>query len=310
MVPKDTHFQCASTEETIEMVRAARVAGAEVVFLVGPTASGKSALGIALATALRGEIVCADSQQVYRGMEIGTAKPTGEERAALPHHLFDLVDPSEQFTVAQYLDLARPCIASLVAAQKLPIIVGGSGLYVHALALGYRLAEGGEDAELRATLQRQPLETLVRDLESAAPAIAARIDRKNPRRVIRALERVRSGGGGEPSVSPPPWKPYILGISMEPSVLRLRIQARVDGMFQRGFLEEVRTLLDRYGADAPGLRALGYTECVAVLQGAAPRAGLEERIAVHTAQYAKRQRTWFRKTPGLVWIRERPGAAH
>jgi tRNA dimethylallyltransferase len=279
-----------------------------LIGVVGPTASGKTDLALALAARLPVEILVADSRQVYRGMDVGTAKPDLAARASVPHHLLDLAEPDEAFTVAQWVKRARALLPEVADRGRLPMIVGGTGLYVSALLDGHDYAAQPWSPEIRARLADQlaaeGLEPLTMRLAAADPEAAAQIDLRNPRRVLRALERSEAGGGGvTPSSNPYRGRVTLMGISRPREVLYQRIDERARQLFAAGLLDEVRALLDAgYG---PGLRPMsghGYRESIRHLAG---EWSLEQAIEVtarRTRQYAKRQLNWFRRDPRIMWV--------
>ncbi|MGH2457031.1 MAG: tRNA (adenosine(37)-N6)-dimethylallyltransferase MiaA, partial [Candidatus Limnocylindria bacterium] len=221
-----------------------------VAAIVGPTASGKTELALAIARRLPVEILVADSRQVYRGMDIGTAKPGADARAAVPHHLLDLAEPAQPFSVADWVAHARPLVAEIAARGRLALVVGGTGLYLSALLDGYDLSGGPPTAELRARLLAEldsdGLAALARRLAAIDPAAAARADLRNPHRVLRALERQLAGGGGpipSPSARRWPGRVALVGIERPRDVLDARIQERAAAMFRSGLVDEVRSLL-------------------------------------------------------------------
>jgi len=288
-----------------------------IAAIVGPTGSGKTDLALAIARRLPIEILVADSRQVYRGMEIGTAQPDRAARAAVPHHLLDLVAPDEPFSVADWVAAARATIPEVVGRGRLPLVVGGSGLYLAALVDGYVLEVGSPDparrAALAAELTSEGVAALAERLTGADPDAASRIDLRNPRRVARALERFEATGRGSPP-APRPWPGCvaIIGISRPREVLNRRIGARAAWLFGHGLLEEVRALLDA-GLDPqrPPLTSHGYGEAARYLAG---EWSLEQAVAVtaqRTRQYARRQATWFRGDPRIVWVEagDAPGDA-
>ena len=279
-----------------------------IIGIIGPTASGKTDLALALAQRLPVEVLVADSRQVYRGMDVGTAKPDATARAVVPHHLLDLVDPDEGFTVADWLERARRLLPDVASRGRLPMVVGGTGLYVEALLQGHDYVSQGWSPELRADLTRrlevEGLEPLVAELEALDPSTAARVDRRNPRRVLRALERSIAGGGGPPPVAAPfAGRVVLIGLSRPRQELYRRIDRRAHELFDRGLVEEVATLLARgYGPELRPMTGHGYREAAGILAGEWTR---EEAIAVtatRTRQYAKRQLTWFRREPRIVWL--------
>jgi tRNA dimethylallyltransferase len=279
-----------------------------LIGIVGPTASGKTELALALARRMPVEILVADSRQVYRGMDIGTAKPDGAARAAVPHHLLDLADPDEAFTVAQWVDRARALLPEIAARGRQPLVVGGSGLYVSALLNGHDYAGQGWSPELRArltsTLEADGLGPLVDRLVARAPHVAARIDLRNPRRVIRALERAEAGSGG----AGPRGEPYggpvaLIGIDRPRDELYRRIDERAAWLFASGLLDEVRALIRAgYGPDLRPMSGHGYREAAAHLAGESSLADAIALTARRTRQYAKRQLTWFRRDGRIGWL--------
>lgn len=284
---------------------------ARVLAVVGPTACGKTSLALALAERLECEIISADSMQVYRGLDIGTAKPSTAELARVPHHLIDVAEPDEDFSVARYQALGREAIARVAARGRLPVVVGGTALYVRALLRDYDFAAPGADPELRRVLAREAVDhgvaRLRAELERVDARAAARIHPNDLRRTIRALEVWRLTG--QPLSAT--WRSgrllyhaLLVGIDLDREVLYRRIDARVDHMVRRGLVDEVRALVARgFGPWLISGQALGYKEIVEHLAG---RATLEDAVALikqATRNYAKRQLTWFRREPGLVWLR-------
>lgn len=285
-----------------------RDAGPPLLGVVGPTASGKSALALALAQRLPVEIVVADSRQVVRGMDVGTAKPDHATRASVPHHLLDLLDPDEPFTVADWVERARTLLPEIAARGRLPLLVGGTGLYVAALVDGHDYAGQAWSPEHRQRLAQEldaeGLEPLAARLRSLDARLADITDLRNPRRVLRALERTEVGGGGTSlRLNPYPGRVLLIGLSRPREVLYRRIDERAAWIFDNGLLDEVQRLLDAgYG---PGLRPMsshGYHEAAAYLAGAIDLREAVERTARRTRQYAKRQLTWFRRDPRVVWV--------
>jgi tRNA dimethylallyltransferase len=276
--------------------------------VVGPTASGKTDLALALAQRLPVEILVADSRQVYRGMDIGTAKPNAAARAAVRHHLLDLATPDQAFTLADWLSAARAVVAEVGERGRLPMLVGGTGLYVSALVDGYALEVQPRDPALRARLVEElgqtGLATLAARLADIDPAAASRTDLRNPRRVLRALERAEAGGVGErPRAVAYPGRVAWIGIDRPRDVLAARIDARARWLFAHGLLDEVRGLLAAgYGPRLAAMSGHGYREAARHLAG---EWSLEEAVEVtarRTRQYAKRQLTWFRRDRRIMWL--------
>jgi tRNA dimethylallyltransferase len=276
--------------------------------IVGPTAVGKTALSIALAQALGGEIVSADSRQVYRHMDIGTAKPTPSERAAVPHHLLDVVAPDQEFSLALYLDAATAAIAAIAARGRLPLLVGGTGQYVAALLDGWQIPRVAPDAELRAALEREGEQhgaaALHARLARVDPAAAAGILPTNVRRVIRALEVFELTGRpiSEQQVKrPPPYQARVLWLTLPADELYGRIDARVDGMLAAGLVEEVRALLaGGYDWALPAMSGLGYRELRPYLEGTSSLEEAMQRLKYDTHAFARRQPNWFRRLQAVT----------
>src|ERR1035437_7610479 len=286
------------------------------LLLAGPTAAGKSDIAVLLAERLGGEIISVDSMQVYRGLDIGTAKPSHEERARVPHHLIDVVDLTEPFDAAQFIGLAHRACAEIQGRGRLPILCGGTGLYFKAFLEGLGQAPPA-NAPLRTALAATPLPELLRELAERDPLTYERIDRHNPRRIIRAIEVIRLTG--QPfSTQRADWQhatrntqhaTNCIGLARSPADLQQRIDARVDGMFRRGLVAETEALLKRGLAHNPtAMQAIGYRQIVEHLRGERP---LQETIAlvkIRTRQFAKRQLTWFRRQLQLTWISLEPQA--
>ncbi|MGQ0550245.1 MAG: tRNA (adenosine(37)-N6)-dimethylallyltransferase MiaA [Armatimonadota bacterium] len=277
--------------------------------LCGPTAVGKTALAVALAGTVDAEIICADSRTVYRGMDIGTAKPTAAQRARVPHHLLDVADPDQLFTLADFQRLARAAIAAVRGRGRLPLVVGGTGLYIRAIVDDLTIPEVPPDPHLRAHLQaeesaRGPGHLHVR-LAALDPVAASRIHPRNIRRLIRALEVTTVAARPISALqrTGPPLTAAMIGLSMERDVLYRGTDARVDAQVVGGLVDEVRGLLAQgIPADVPAMQGLGYKEIVGWLRGGYP---FEEAVRVlkrNTRRYAKRQLTWFRRDPRVRWI--------
>ncbi|MEN3002136.1 MAG: tRNA (adenosine(37)-N6)-dimethylallyltransferase MiaA [Armatimonadota bacterium] len=278
--------------------------------ILGPTAVGKTEVGLQVAECIDAEIISADSAAVYRGMDIGTAKPTPAERARVRFHLIDVADPDEPFTAAKFRELALEAIRDIQARGKRVLIVGGTGLYLRVLLHGFSLAPPPRDPELRRQLQQQAqqqgLHTLYERLQKVDPQAAARIHPNDAVRIIRALEVYEMTG--QPISA---WQaraeselPALkFGLTMPRPLLYRRIDARVDQMMAQGFLHEVQNLLSKgYNKDLPALKGLGYRHLIAHLMG---EMGLDEAVRQwkrDTRRFAKRQMTWFRREPGVHWL--------
>ncbi len=278
-----------------------------VVVICGPTASGKTALGVALAKALNGEVVGADSMQLYRGMDIGTAKPTVEEMEGVPHHMLSVADPTEDFSVARYVDMAARCVDDILSRGKLPILAGGTGLYIDSLLSGRTFAAFDEESPLRAELEaryaKEGGQALLEELSRADPDTAARLHPNDAKRIVRALEVWLTTGktitqhNAETRALPPRYDALTLTLDFERREdMWDRIDRRVDRMMADGLVEEVRALLDSgVPRKCTAMQAIGYKEMAAALLGDGNTAGAAEEIKLRSRQYAKRQRTWFRR---------------
>lgn len=283
-----------------------------VLLIVGPTASGKTALAVELAGRLGGEVVSADSRQVYRFMDVGTAKPTEEERGGIRHHGFDVADPAETYSAGRFAAEARRWIAEIQARGKRPVVAGGSGLYLQALVDGFFAGEDVKDEELRVELEeradREGLEGLYADLKRLDPAYAAKTLPGDRQRILRALEVTLASG--EPFSSlhererdEAPFASRWFGLDWPREVLYERIDRRVEQMLDRGLVREVRDLLDRGYHDANAMKSVGYDEIVALLEGNLPDLDTAvELIQRNTRRFAKRQLTWFRRDKRITWL--------
>lgn len=273
-----------------------------LVAVVGPTAVGKTELAVRLAAKFNGEIIGADSRQVYRGMDIGTAKPGPEECAAVPHHLVDVVEPDEDFSLGLYLGLARATMSDIQSRGKLPFLVGGTGLFVRAFIEGWDVPAIPPDTEFRYNKEKQAgdsgPEGLHAELARIDPAAAARIDPRNTRRVIRALEvHARSGR----TISDlgikraPAFTTCIIGLTADRSELYRRADDRVDRMVAAGFVDEVRRLLDRgYDSDLPSMSGIGYRQIAGFIEGKMPLEEAIRQIKTATHRFIRHQYGWFR----------------
>ena len=279
-----------------------------LIVVCGATATGKTRLSLDLAAHLPGaEIVSADSRQVYRGMDIGTAKVTDAERDLVPHHCLDLVDPDQPFSAADYQRAAFDALHAIAARGGVALLVGGTGLYLRAVARGFVLDQTGRDETVRAGLEQrlagEGLHVLVAQLRGAAPGVAAATDLSNPRRVVRALERV-SVSGDQPPPAPRgyPARSLWIGLELDPAEHARRIEERARAQFEGGLLDEAGALRARRGADLPAFSAVGYREAFAVLDGELPLEDAIARTIQRTRQLSRRQRTWFRAEPDVTWL--------
>ena len=283
------------------------------IFLAGPTAVGKSEIALLLAEKIGGEIISVDSMQVYRGLDIGTAKPSAEERARVQHHLIDVINITEPFDAAQFVRLANAAVAEIQSRGRVPIFCGGTGLYFKAFLEGLGEAPPADEA-LRAQLEAIPLPKLLVELAEKDPVTYEKIDRNNPRRVIRAVEVIRLTGkkfseqrAGWKSTVHSPQSTVIYGFAREVIDLRARIDARVDAMFARGLVEETRHLLEGgLAQNKTAMQALGYRQVMEHLRGEHTLAETIELVKIKTRQFAKRQMTWFRRHGNCEWIELRP----
>jgi tRNA dimethylallyltransferase len=283
---------------------------ARPILLAGPTAVGKSEIALGLAEKLKGEIISVDSMQVYRGLDIGTAKPSPDERRRVPHHLIDVVDLTEPFDAAQFTRLARAAVGEIQSRGHVPILCGGTGLYFKAFLEGLGDAPPA-DAKVRAELEATPLLDLLRELEQSDPATFEKIDRQNPRRIIRALEVIRltgkpfsaqratwSAATGKPQATS-----LFFGLVREANDLQSRMNARVDAMFRNGLVAETQELLKRGLAEnKTAMQAIGYRQVVEHLRGERSLSETIELVKIRTRQFAKRQMTWFRRQAQMTWL--------
>ncbi|MFQ6001393.1 MAG: tRNA (adenosine(37)-N6)-dimethylallyltransferase MiaA [Anaerolineae bacterium] len=282
-----------------------------LIVIVGPTAVGKTQLALRLCEEFRGEVVSADSRQIYRGMDIGTAKPTAEERRRVPHHLIDLIEPDEGFTLVQYQEKAYEAIDEILSRGRLPFLVGGTGLYVKALVEGFSVPRVKPDMARRRALLKEArergAEALHARLKEVDPTAAARIDPRNVRRVIRALEVYEATGQPISQLQrkePPPYSILKIGLTMERKALYRRIDERVDRMMEMGLLEEVKRLVERgYGYHLPAMSGLGYKQLGLYLRGEVDLAEAVRMIKSETRRFVRQQYKWFRLDDETInWI--------
>ena len=286
----------------------------KILVVSGPTASGKTALAVELALAHNGEVVSADSMQIYRRMDIGTAKPTRAEMRGVPHHMLDVADPEEDFSVARYVELAAACVDGILARGKLPIVAGGTGLYIDSLLSGRTFARFDPDSPLRRELEeelaRRGGAALLEELARVDPDTAARLHPNDDKRIVRALEVYRSTGttltahNAMTRSLPPRYSALTLALAFQRREdMWDRIDRRVDRMMADGLAEEVRALLDSGVPDrCTAMQAIGYKEMAAALRGDGDTARAAEEIKLRSRQYAKRQLTWFRRNPDARWL--------
>ena len=288
----------------------------KVLVITGPTASGKTALAVELAKRHSGEVISADSMQIYRRMDIGTAKPTAEEMGDILHHMIDVADPEEDFSVARYVDMAAACVEDVLSRGKLPILAGGTGLYIDSLLSGRTFAAFDERSPLRAQLEerytREGGQALLQELAKADPDAAARLHPNDGKRIVRALEvwlttgRTITEHNRETRSLPPRYHALTLTLDFQRREdMWDRIDRRVDAMMEAGLEAEVRELL---GSGVPerctAMQAIGYKEMAAAIQGDGDIRAAAEEIKLRSRQYAKRQRTWFRRNQAakiLLW---------
>ncbi|UCC64267.1 MAG: tRNA (adenosine(37)-N6)-dimethylallyltransferase MiaA [Anaerolineae bacterium] len=282
-----------------------------LLVIVGPTAVGKTVLSLRLGEALDGEVVSADSRQVYRGMDIGTAKPTAKERARVPHHLIDVRDPDEPLTLAEYQAMAYQAVDGLLVRQKLPMLVGGTGQYVRAMVEGWSIPAVPPDEALRARLYAQVEasghEALHARLRALDPRAAERIDPRNVRRVIRAVEVCLIAGQPISELQrkvPPPYRIVQVGLTRPRQALYRRADERVDAMISDGLVDEVCRLVEAgYGWSLPSMSSLGYQEIGAYLRGEISLEEAGQRIKRETRRFIRRQYNWFRLSdPRIRWF--------
>jgi len=274
----------------------------KVVVILGATATGKTELALHLAEVLQGEIVGADSRQMYRFMDIGTAKPTPQQQARVPHHLVDVVNPDQNLSLAQVLTLTRAALDDIQARGKLPFLVGGTGQYITALAEGWTIPSVPPQTDLRAELEAQASTegsaALYARLQTLDPDYAARVHPNNLRRIIRALEVCLVSGSTmteQQRKIPPPYDFFFLGLTMPREDLYARADSRLEAMFSQGFLDEVRHLLALgYPRHLPALSAVGYPECLAHLLDGLPFQDAKTHIKFSTHAFIRRQEIWFR----------------
>ena len=282
--------------------------GNKLLAVVGPTGVGKSAFALRVSKELCGEIVNADSRQVYRRLDVGTAKPTLAEQASVPHHLFDVVDPHETYSLARFLNQATAVIADIHSRAKLPVLAGGTGQYVRALLEGWKAPAVKPDLETRRTLEERArtsgVASLFTELAEIDPDAAERVDARNVRRVVRALEVAYSGMSNVVRKEPPPYDVLLIGLTLVRRTLYERIDSRVDAMIAAGWLSEVKGLLaDGCDPDIPSMSSVGYGELADVVTGVLSMDEAVQRIKYRTHRLARGQYAWFRPADDRIrWL--------
>ena len=283
-----------------------------VIVICGPTASGKTALSIELAEKINGEIVSADSMQIYKDMNIGTAKPTVEEMKDIKHYLIDCVSPSVRYSVADFKKAATQKIEEILSRNKIPIIVGGTGLYVDALVYNIEYLELETDLkyrqELENLIEQKGLEELYEKAKQIDEQAMQSISKNDKKRIMRVLEIYHQTGKtktqleAESRLTPPPYDYIVFAITMDREKLYERINRRVDIMIEQGLIEEVQSLVNKYKEFPTAMQGLGYKEVVEYIEGETTKEEMIEKLKMETRRYAKRQLTWFRKNKDIKWI--------
>lgn len=285
----------------------------KVAVIVGPTAVGKTKLGIELAKRINGEIISADSMQVYKYMDIGTAKPDFEEMQEIKHYMIDVLEPYEECNVAKFKEMAEECIKDVLDINKIPIIVGGTGLYINSIVDNIEFSETSTDWEYRNKLEEaantKGVEHLYEELQKIDKEASEKIHPNDLRRIIRALEVYKITGkpisyhNRMSRTNLPKYDFFMLGLNMERAELYKRIDIRVDKMFEQGLIEEVKDLVDRgISPECTSMQGLGYKEILEYLQGSMSLDDVNETVKRSTRRYAKRQLTWFRRDPRIKWF--------
>ena len=285
-----------------------------ILCVVGPTAGGKTTMGIKLAQRYTGEVVGVDSMQIYRGMQVGSAAPGMDEMEDIPHHMIGIADPGENWSVARFAEAADLYIQNIISRNKLPVLVGGTGLYLEAIIAGRTFAPGSVEGEIRQSLQRELEEggigPLLEELREIDPEAAGRLHPADEKRILRALEVYRETGktisqhNRETQAQPKRYEPLYIGLAFrDREDMRAAIDQRADKMLQGGLEKEVRELLRReIPRDATAMQAIGYKELLAAIEGSCTMEEALEQVKVRSRQYAKRQLTWLRRNPDIHWI--------
>lgn len=284
----------------------------KVIVICGPTASGKTALSIKLAKKINGEIISSDSMQIYKDMDIGTAKPSKEEMQGIKHYLLDFVEPSQRYSVADFKKDAEKAIEEIISKGKVPIVVGGTGLYVDSLIYGIEYQDIQFDAQYRAELEKRAeqegLEKLYEEAKEIDPQAMEKISPNDQKRILRVLEIYKATGKNKTEQEAESRKNgvkydyKVFAINMDREKLYERINKRVDIMIEQGLIQEVDTLLKKYDEFPTAMQGLGYKEVVEYLQGTTSKEEMIDKIKMETRRYAKRQITWFKKNKQTIWI--------
>ncbi len=284
----------------------------KVIVICGPTASGKTSLSIELAKKINGEIVSADSMQIYKDMDIGTAKPTKEEMEGIKHHVLDCVSPEERYSVAQYKRDAKDAIRNIISKGKIPIVVGGTGLYIDSLIYEIEYSDIKIDEDYRNELEKIALEKGLDELYKMAmqidPIAMKKISSNDKKRIMRVLEIYKTTGKtkteqeAESKKNPVEFDYKVFAINWDREILYQRINKRVDIMIEQGLIEEVENILQKYGKFPTAMQGLGYKEVVDYINGIYTKEEMIEKIKMETRRYAKRQLTWFRKNKQTIWL--------
>jgi tRNA dimethylallyltransferase len=281
----------------------------KLIVIIGPTASGKSDLAVKIAKEFNGEIISADSRQVYRGMDIGTAKPGKKELAAIKHYLIDIRDPDQDYSAGRYKKDAIRAIDKTIKVGKIPILIGGTGLYIDAVVKNLEFPKVKENKKLRARLEREirekGLDFVFKKLVDLDPEAAYIVDPQNPRRVVRALEVALISGkpfSAQRRTGRPLYDALEIGINVPPKVLKEKIAKRIEQMVKNGLVDEAEDLVRKHGPNCKVLDAIGYREITDYLKGEISLAEAMEQMKKNTWHYAKRQMTWFKKDKSIKWI--------
>ncbi|MBL7022308.1 tRNA (adenosine(37)-N6)-dimethylallyltransferase MiaA [Patescibacteria group bacterium] len=278
----------------------------KLIIILGPTASGKTGLAIKLAQKYNGEIISADSRQIYKEMTIGTAKPTKDETEAIKHHLVDCIKPNHNFTLDEFIKKANRRIKSIQRKGKVPFLVGGTGLYISAIVNNYDLPKGKIDLGLRKRLESKSKKELLEYLNELDPITTNTIDKENPRRLIRALEYViinKKSFANNQKTNNSPYNILQIGIALDQPELNKRIELRTNQMIELGLVKETQKLIDKYDNTLPSLNTIGYQEIIQHLNKEVNLNQAIDLIKIHTRQYAKRQMTWFKRDKRINWIK-------